>query len=705
VKVLVSWLRELVDVPVGIEALAERLHLAGFELASITPVPPVPGPDGATAGPDAVIDFEITANRPDALSLAGFAREVAALYDVPLRYRPASPRGEAHASTLGPLRVSIDDPALCPRFTAGLADVTVGPSPGWLAARLTACGVRSINNIVDITNYVLLETGHPIHAYDLARLDRHELRARRATAGEAVKTLDGVTRTGSAEMLVIADGSRPQGFGGIMGGADSEVTGATTTVAVESAHFAPAQVRRTARRLGLSTEASYRFERGADYAAAAQALARTLELIAAVGAGTVRPGWIDAQPVAPPAARPIALRKARIARVLGYELAPAAIERILTALGFGVALAHYGDAWDVTVPSWRIDVSGEADLIEELARIDGYARIPEAFPPLEAPPPRPAPRLTRDARLRALTRAAGFNESVTFSFVARDAAERFANPSEIVAIANPLAETMAVMRPTLLAGLLDSVAHNRRREQKDVRLFELATIFTSGRGEHRALALAALGHAAPAHWSGSGRAADLYDTIGAIETLCGALGLEATFAPGAAPFLTQESATAIQVRPHAAHAGSDVEPRAIGLLGEITGAIADAHGLPARERVFVAELDLDLAVDWTTRDERVRAQALPRFPSSTRDISIVVDATLPAASVRDTIRRAAPPALVSVQEFDRYQGKGVADGRCSLSLRLVFRAPDRTLTDAEVQAATDTIVAALARERGALLRQ
>jgi len=705
VKVLVSWLRELVDVPVGIEALAERLHLAGFELASITPVPPVPGPDGSTAGPDAVVDFEITANRPDALSVAGFAREVAALYDVPLRYRPSQPRGASQPSSLGPLRVAIDDPALCPRFTAALADVTVGPSPAWLAARLTACGVRSINNIVDVTNYVLLETGHPIHAYDLARLGQHELRARRATAGEPVKTLDGVTRTASAEMLVIADANRPQGFGGIMGGAESEVTAETTTIVVESAHFAPAQVRRTARRLGLSTEASYRFERGADYDAAAQALARALELIEAIGAGTPRPGWIDARPVAPPARPAIALRKARIARVLGYEVVAPAVERILTALGFGVALTHYGDGWEVTVPSWRVDVTGEADLLEELARVDGYARIPEAFPPLEAPPPRPAPRLARDARLRALARAAGFNESVTFSFVARAAAERFTDPGEIVAIANPLAETMAVMRPTLLAGLLDSVAHNRRREQKDVRLFELATIFTAPRGEHRALALATLGHAAAPHWSGSGRPADLYDTIGAVETLCGALGLETTFAPGAAPYLTAESATTVLVRPHAAQAGSDAEPRAIGVLGEIANGVAEAHGLPGRERVFAAELDLDRAVDWTTREDRVRAQALPRFPSSARDISIVVDATLPAASVRDTIRRAAPPALASVQEFDRYQGKGVADGRCSLSLRLVFRAPDRTLTDAEVQAATDTIVAALVREHGAQLRQ
>jgi phenylalanyl-tRNA synthetase beta chain len=294
---------------------------------------------------------------------------------------------------------------------------------------------------------------------------------------------------------------------------------------------------------------------------------------------------------------------------------------------------------------------------------------------------------------------------VTFSFIARETALRFAGEGDVVAIANPLAETMAVMRPTLLAGLLDSVAHNRRREQKDVRLFELATVFRRGRGEHRALALASLGQAAATHWSGSGRAADLYDTIGAVETLCGALGLDASFAPGEAPYLTAESATTVLVRPRAPRAASDVEGRVIGVLGAITDAVAVAHGLTARERVFVAELDLDLAVEWTTRDDRVRAQALPRFPSSTRDVSIVVDATLPAAAVRDTIRRAAPPALVSVQEFDRYQGKGVADGRCSLSLRLVFRAADRTLTDADVQAAMDTIIAALAREHGALLRQ
>jgi phenylalanyl-tRNA synthetase beta chain len=703
VKVLVSWLRELVDVPVSIEALAERLHLAGFELASITPLDPVPGPDGPTAGPDAVIDFEITANRPDALSLAGFAREVAALYDLPLRYRPAPPRADAHPSRLGPLAVRIDEPALCPRFTAGLADVRVGPSPAWMAARLAACGVRSINNIVDITNYVMLETGHPIHAYDLARLAQTELRARRAAAGEPVKTLDGVTRNASADMLVIADATRAQGFGGIMGGGESEVGAATTTIAVESAHFAPSQIRRTARRLGLSTEASHRFERGADYDAAGTALARALELVERIGAGTVRPGWVDARGDAPPPRPAIVLRKARIPRVLGYGIDDGTVTRILTALGFRLEPTHYGDGWEVTAPSWRVDVAGEADLIEELARIDGYERIPVAFPPLELPPPPPAPRLARDARLRTLARAAGFNESVTFSFIARDAALRFADAAAIVGIANPLAETMAVMRPTLLAGLIDSVAHNRNREQRDVRLFELATVFSRASGEHRALALATLGHASPPHWSGSGRAADLYDTLGAVQALCAALGLDTTFAAGEAPGLTRESATTVAVRPR--DAADDVEPRVIGIAGEITAAVAEAHQLPARERVFVAEIDLDRALAWTTRGDQVRAQALPRFPSSSRDISIVVDATLPAAAVRGTIRRAAPPTLASVEEFDRYQGKGVADGRCSLSLRLVFRSSERTLTDSEVQAATDAIVAALQAEHGAHLRQ
>jgi phenylalanyl-tRNA synthetase beta chain len=710
VKVLVSWLRELVDVAEPVEALAQRLHLAGFELASITPIDePSPLRSSAIArglaeGPDAVIDFEITANRPDALSMVGLAREVATLYDRPLRWTPAHLDRPPDPAIAGPLRVTIEDGALCPRYTAALAVVEVGPSPDWLVARLTAAGIRSINNIVDVTNYVLLETGHPLHAFDLAKLAGPHLRIRRAAAGETVTTLDGQTRSLAPGMLVIADAERAQALAGVMGGADSEVSGETTTIVLESAYFHPPSIRRTSRRLGLSTEASYRFERGADPEAPAAALARACALIEEIGAGRVHRDWIDARAQAH-APQQVTLRATRLRRVLGYEVPPAAVERLLRGLGFGLATAAGGEAgpaWQVTVPSWRIDVAREADLIEEVARVEGYDRAPESFPALHLAPPRPDPRLARDATLRTLARAAGYSESVTFSFIEREAALRYAADTAIVRIANPLSESFAVLRPTLLAGLMDSVAHNRRREQRDVRLFELATRFTTTRGEHRALGLAWTGQSAAVHWSGSGRGADLYDLLGTIDRLCQGIGLEAEGAPDQAPFLTAATATRVQVRPRR---DPEATPIAIGLAGQLEPSLADAHGLPPREAVFVAELDLDLAQAWIDLGERVRATALPRFPSSARDISIVIPASLPAAAVRGTIRRAAPATLERVREFDRYQGKGVPDDCCSLSLRLTFRAADRTLTDAEVQAAMEAIVDALRESHGATLRQ
>jgi len=701
----------MVDVPMDVETLAERLHRAGFELAGI---------ESAAGGGDAVIDLEITANRPDCLSIAGIAREVSAIVDTPLRYATVLPPAAGHPSTAGPLRVTIEDAALCPRYTAAVADIHVGPSPAWLVDRLAAAGLRAINNIVDITNYVLIETGHPLHAFDIARLAGPHLRIRVAAPGERIKTLDGQERALQPEMLVIADAERAQAVAGVMGGADSEVSHVTKTIVLESAYFNPRSVRLTSRRLGLSTEASYRFERGADPDAPATALARACRLIEGIGAGSVRPEWVDARSQADQR-EPVrlALRPSRIARVLGFEVAESAVVRLLTALGFtvtsgsprvsasGSAAALQGAAsstasWEVTVPSWRGDVAREADLIEEVARIHGYDRIPETFPVLEAEPPPPDPRLARDARLRALARGAGFSESVTFSFIERDTARRFADEASLVTLANPLSETFAVMRPTLLAGLVDSVAHNRRREQRDVRLFELANRFTRERGERRALALAWTGQATPVHWSGSGRAADLFDMIGAVFGLCRALGLEASFAPGAVACLTPETASLV----HVARPGDMATlTRQAGILGRLLPSIADAHGLPAREAVFVAELDLDAVSDWTTNGDRVRATPLPRFPSSARDISIVVPSGLSAAGIRDTIRRAAPPTLERVGEFDRYQGHGVPEGACSLSLRLTFRAPDRTLTDTEVQAAMDAVLAALQEAHGATLRQ
>jgi phenylalanyl-tRNA synthetase beta chain len=718
VKVLVSWLRELVELPddVSIESLGRALHLAGFELAGVEMRPDAP--DGH---PDAVLDFEITANRPDTLNMVGIAREVSALYNAPLKYRPATFPATPSANEAGPLRVVIEDPVLCPRFTAAVAEITVGPSPQWLVDRLAANDIRSISNIVDITNYVMLETGQPLHAYDLERLQGPQLRARRARAGEKLRTLDAVERTLSDDMLVIADVARPQGIAGVMGGGDSEVNAKTKVVALEAAYFQPQSVRRTSKRLGLSTDASYRFERGADPDAPPRALARACELITELGAGVVAPDWIDAL-ASPRTPVVVTLRRARVAHVLGFDVPAAEIERILQRLGFLLveslgAIASKGDpqgrteVWDVTVPAWRNDVTREIDLIEEIARHVGYDRIPTTFPALNATPPTPDPRLRRDRAVRALLLGAGLNEAVTFTFIERAAAERFAAAERIIGIQNPLSEKFAVLRPSLLSGLLDSVSYNRRREQRDVRLFELANRMTRDEGEQRALAIAWTGHASPPHWSGSGREVDVFDVTGAVVLVCESLGLTAAFEPTSAiGHLSPTCAGVVRVqRAHASNgSGSSAvgggEIREIGIVGQLAPKIAEQHDLPPQDAVFVAELNLDAVADWITLGDTIAATPLPRYPSIVRDLSILVNADLPAARVRDTIRAAAPATLERIGEFDRYQGKGIPEHSYSLSLRLTFRAPDRTLTDAEVQQATEKIIATLASVHGATLR-
>jgi phenylalanyl-tRNA synthetase beta chain len=711
-RILVSWLRELVEVPASIDALAAALHMAGFELAGIEPPPAgVLNPSGAD---DAVIDVEITANRPDCLSLTGIAREVSVIYGGELRSPARGFTHIGHDHLAGPLLVTIEAPDLCPRYTAAVADVRIGPSPAWLSERLTAAGVRSINNIVDVTNYVLMETGHPLHAFDLEKLAGPHLRIRRARPGETLVTLDGQTRTLTEDMLVIADADRAQALGGIMGGAASEVSASTRIIALESAYFQPLTVRRTSKRLGLTTEASYRFERGADPEAPPVALARACELIEQIGAGKARAEWIDAHP-APRIPVAVTLRHSRIARLLGFSVPADDVRRILRALGFGLDHpdtdrledtheqigSETGPVWRVEIPSWRGDVSREADLIEEVARHYGYDRIPTTFPALTVMPPGPDARLVRDEQVRAYLRAAGFSEAVTFAFIERAAATTFLDEPALVTIANPLSETFAVLRPMLLPGVLGSVGHNRRREQRDVRLFELANRFDRERGEHRAVGLVWTGNASEHHWSGSGRSADAFDLAGLVAGLCDALSLEAELVPEPLRYFVSQSSTSIAVRPR------DADPsvaRRVGVAGQIAPAVLEAFGLPSRDAVLAAELDLDALLEWNDPMRRQRASAPPRFPSIVRDISIAVRNDLPAAAVRGTIRRAAPDTLESVREFDRYQGKGVAEGHCSLSLRLTFRAADRTLTDAEAQAAMDAIVSALAREHGATLR-
>ena len=693
-KILLSWLRDFVDVPGSAGDIAHTMSGRGFAVESVD----------AVGESDAVIDFEVTANRPDCMSVAGIAREVAAAYGLQVR-RPVARPAEASTSATGPgnlrlaslkpversdIDVVIENPDLCPRYAGAVADVSMGASPEWMQARLQAAGVRPISNIVDITNYVMLELGQPMHAFDLARVRGAQIRVRTARTGETLKTLDGQARSLDPDMLVIADAEGAAAIGGVMGGADSEVTGNTTAIVLEAAYFNPLSVRRTSRKLGLKTEASMRFERGADPRLPVTAMERACALLEITGAGRGRGTIVDRYPVRVEP-RSLHLRRHKIAGLLGTPIPDSDVRAILDALGFAVRDA--GEGWDVTVPTRRVDVLREVDLIEEVARHYGFDRIPSTFPPLAAPAPPTDPRVQRARHLRIVLTAAGFFEAVTFGFISARAAAAFADEGDVVPVANPLSENFGVLRPSALPGLLDGLAHNRNRQQRDVRLFEIGNRFSKSRGESRVLACAWTGAASGEHWSGGARDVDFFDMKGVAERVFQALRVydartlphrEAWLAPGRSAAVVREDTR-------------------LAVLGQLAPAVADAHGLPPADPVYVAEIDLDAAEGLADRQE-IRVAALPRFPSVTRDLSVLVDDTVAADTLRATVRTAAPEILAQVREFDRYQGRGVPEGKVSLSLRLTFRSPERTLTDAEVQAAMDGIVGALKSTHGAVQR-
>jgi phenylalanyl-tRNA synthetase beta chain len=679
-------LRDFVDVTASGEEIADGLGLRGFEVAAIEPFG-----DG-----DTVIDFEVTANRPDCLSVLGLAREVATLYDRPIRL-PSTDTGALASIDTGTserLTVTIADQELCPRYAAAVAEVRAAASPPWMVARLQAAGVRPISPVVDVTNYVLIELGHPTHAFDLDRLAGAEIVARRANAGETIRTLDGIDRKLDPDMLVIADRNRPQAVAGVMGGAAAEVSPATRMVAFESAYFKPASVRLTSKRLGLKTEASSRFERGADINAPVVALRRIGALIDQIGAGRVSAPIIDVYP-GPRAATRLHIRRQRLTALLGIVVADREVERILRGLGLTVTAT--ADGWDVDAPTFRVDLQREVDLVEEVGRHYGFDKLPATFPVVTAPAPPPDPRIPRDRLVRRALTAAGLTEAITFGFLEAKAAAAFAmaGADQPIALANPLSAKFDTLRASLIPGLVDAVAHNRRHGREDVGLFEIGTRFSAG-GETRAVGVAWTGSTTPVHWSGGARHVDFFDVKGVVERLCDALGVAVRFEPGPEPFLAADQTAAVV-------AAGAVR---IGIVGQLHPAAADARQLPRHDRVFVAELDLDaMEAARVARADAVRS--LPRHPFVVRDLSIIVAGTLPAEIIHGTIQAAGadtPAPLTGIAFFDRYLGKGIPDEAVSLSVRLTFQAPDRTLTDAEVQASVDAILASLVREHGAVQR-
>ncbi len=704
-RILVSWLRDFVDVKATSDEIADKLGLRGFEVAGVESAV---GNDGS----DGVIDFEVTANRPDCLSVLGFAREIATVYDLPVHPPTAAAGAKAALASvpIGPagrsdrLAVTLEDAELCPRYAAVVADVTPATTPEWMASRLLASGVRPISPFVDITNYVLMEIGHPMHAFDLARLAGSQIRIRRARPQESMTTLDGVERKLDEEMLVIADAERAQAIAGVMGGGMSEVSAATRTIAFESAYFKPASVRRTSKRLGLKTEASARFERGADINAPVIAIQRAVALMQQIGAGRVVGSIVDRYP-SPRGPKMLRLRRARIKLLLGLDVPDRDVERILASLGLAATAAP--DGWNVEAPTFRVDLLREVDLIEEVGRHYGFDRLEPAFPQTRAAAPPPDPRVARDELVRRTLTAAGLSEAVTFGFIEAKAARPFiADAGTLVGVANPLSGKFDTMRPSLLPGLVDAVSHNRRHGRRDVGLFEIGARFTQSDGETRGVAAVWTG-VPEEHWSSPAREVDFFDVKGAAEQLCELVGVAARVEPATEPFLVAgQSATVI--------AGSTP----VGLIGLLAPAIAEARGAPKQDKIFVFELNLDrlwsvahdlsaVLTETLTVTEQVNVRPLPRHPHVVRDLSIVVADTLPAEIIRGTIQRAgtggAAP-LVAATFFDRYKGKGLAPDAVSLSVRLTFQASDRTLTDAEVLDSFDRILAALVKEHRAVQR-
>ena len=676
-KLLLSWLAEFVQVRVEARRLAEDLTLAGLAVDSVEP-----------HGKDAILDIDITTNRVDCMNVYGLAREVSVIYGLPLR-----PLALAFAESGPPaskaLEISIEAPDLCPRFCARVLDIRGGPAPARIRERLEAVGVRPINAVVDLTNYVMMEMGHPSHAFDLARVAGGRLKVRWARPGERLVTLDGVERALEGRVGVVAGEEGPLALAGIMGGAASEVSDETRTVALEAAYWEPLAIRRAAKALGMHTEASHRFERGADPDGPLAATARIAHLLQEIGAGSARPGLIDVHP-APRPRRSAPLRSPRLAAVVGTDIPRERAKGILEGLGFE-ALAEEGGVPMFAIPTWRSDVSREVDLIEEVVRHHGLGKVPSTIP-AGATAGGLRSWQVKERRLRDALVGAGLTEVINYSFVSESSAQAVAGPR--AALANPLSEEQAVLRNALVVpGLLTTLRTNLRHGRREVRVFELGRVFrpaAEAPAEERRVGILLAGAAGAPHWSGKARPCDFFDGKGILTHALGLIGAadlewSRQDTPG---FLHPGKAASVLWR-----------GQTLGFLGAVHPEQAAAWELA--DETIVAEVNVDPIL--AAAPVAARARALERFPGVSRDISIVCDASLAASDVVAWVTAAAGSMLRSVTVVDRYDRPPVPEGKVSLTVTLLFQDSERTLTGEEVQRAVDQVVQEL-RRRGAEIR-
>jgi phenylalanyl-tRNA synthetase beta chain len=655
-------------------------------------------PIGEVLG-ESVLDIELTPNRPDCLGVVGVARDVSAITGNPLKnpdidFEATGPDVNTLAS------VEIADPDLCLRYTATVIEgVKIGPSPQWLQDKLTAIGERPINNLVDITNFVMFELGQPLHAFDYDKVADHKIIVRRATAGEKLTTLDDKERKLGSEMLVIADPEKSIGLAGVMGGANSEISAATKTVILESATFHGVNNRKTARGLELASQATLRFEKSLRTGLSEVGLRRATKLIQKIAGGVVASGIIDVYPSKGQEQESVQLDRAHIVRVLGVEFEDKQIESTLGNLGFD--LKADSDGWDVAIPYWRPDISITEDIIEEIARIVGYDNIPTTT--LSGRPPQWQPQPEMDLRNRvtdALVQA-GMRETISYAATTSEGESRVELPSETASalkLRNPITADYAVMRRTLREAILETVARNSRTWRGPIAMFEAGRVFLDyGEGlpeERQMVAGAFAGPRNELHWDESTDASDFYDAKGAVESLLADLGIEPTFEIGEDATFAAGRTAVIKVK-SANHA-------AIGIVGEVSGEVFSKFDAEV-ENVAMFELDLAAILKiLTDSDGPDKFQEFVRLPASHRDLSLIVDTGVTAGQIVDIAKRNRIVTAATV--FDLFEGKGVPDGKKAVAVRLVYQSPKKTLTADQIGKIEQQILNQMSKELGAELR-
>ena len=650
---------------------------------------------------DVVLEFELTANRGDCFSVFGLVREVAVLTGNTPKWPVIQAKEDDEAKAAELIRIGIEAEDLCDRFSARvLKNVRIAPSPEWMQQRLEGAGIRAINNVVDVTNFVMVELGQPMHAYDYDEIAGKSLTARRAAAGEELHTLDDSTRRAKGDELVIADSEKAAGLAGVMGGLETEVTEKTTTVVLEAASFNGPSIRRTSRACGLHSEASGRFERGVDVTKTERALERAAQLLQDMGACTVTRGIVDVYP-APKDVTRVAFTTAQINRRLGTELPGTKMAEILESLGFGVEAAG-GDSYLVTVPSWRNDVTYMEDLSEEVARIYGFDNIQSSTPYGSVMQGRQSERQNFVDRIKAVLTSLGMDEELSFAFTHPSMFDKLNIPADselrkAIPIMNPLTDEYPLVRTTLLSSIFENTARNFSRKNEDIRLFEVAPVFypkalpvTEQPDEVLKLAGLITGRRSSVGWNQSNELVDFYDLKGIVEELLANLSISKYTVETGEHYAMHPGKTAVFKK------GREV----IATLGEVHPAVAEALGIT--KKMYIFEMDVATLMKYTALN--FHYEALPKYPAISRDLAVLVDAAVEAGAIEKTIAKNAGKHFKGVCLFDVYTGKQIGEGKKSLAFTMQFQSKDKTLTDEEADTAFQNILTAVQKEYGAELR-